>query len=242
MKARQFVLFLGLCVAVSTPVLGQDTVIRVPQQPQIQVSAHAEAKVQPDRATIHIAVLTRAATAAAAANENARIQTRVFAALRALGLQNDQLSTTGYHVGPEYRYEPNREARIIGYQVNNTIVVEVRRLEQVGPVIDAALGAGANQISGLNFYASNTEEARRTALGRAIEMARLDAEAMARAAGGTLGELLEASVGGFVPPPMPMMMRGRMAAAAEQADTPINPGAQTLAVDVTTRWRFVPAR
>jgi len=204
------------------------------------VSAQGEVRVAPDRATIHIAVQTRAATAAAAANENAQRQQRVMAAIRALGIAQDQISTVGYTVGPEHRYEPNREPRIVGYLVTNTVVVDVRRIEQVGPVIDAALGAGANLISGLHFYSSTADESRRQALALAIGTARRDAEAMARAAGGSAGSLLEASIGAYrFPPPMPVM---RAEAADIAAPTPISPGEQTISVTVQTRWRFVPGQ
>lgn len=202
--------------------------------PQIAVSSHGEVKVTPDRATIQIGVQTRGATAAAAGTENATKTQAVLAALRALGLTNDQLSTTSYNVYPEQRYDPGKEPVIIGYNVTNTIVADVRKLSQVGSVIDAALGHGANVINSLQFYASNTDAARRTAIASAIEKARADAEAAARAAGGSLGGLLEINVGAYVPrPPQPLMI-----AKAAQADTPINPGEETLAVDVSTRWRF----
>lgn len=221
----------------------QDSDTRTPPPPQLIVSARAETKITPDRATVHISVQTRAPNAAAAASENAQIQQRVFAALRALGVRDEHLSTTGYNVQPEYRHEPNREPRVVGYVVTNTVVAELQRVDLVGRVLDAALGAGANLISGLHFFASNTEAARREALGRAIEIARQDAEVMARAAGGSLGPLLEASVGAFIrPPPRPVMMRGMAMAAAEVADTPVSPGTQTVAVDVTTRWRFLSGR
>jgi uncharacterized protein len=211
------------------------------QPPSLHVSARGEVRVQPDRATVQVAVETRAANAAAAASQNAAIQQRVIAAIRALGIAAEQISTTGYNVFPDYRYDPARQPQLIGYRVNNTVSVEVRNIDQVGPVLDAALGAGANSISGLRFYASTAEAARRDAMARAVQSARLDAEALARAAGGTLGELLEASVGAYyMPPPQPMMER--MAAAAAPADTPISPGEQTVAVDVSTRWRFIPAR
>lgn len=207
--------------------------------PQIITAARGEVRVAPDRATIHISVQTRAATAAAAATENAAKQKAVFDALRALGLQSDQLSTINYAVYPEQRYEPNREPTVIGYNVTNTLLVDVKDLKQVGPVIDAALSKGANMISSLQFYASNTDEARRNAMATAIQKARLDAEAAARAAGGSLGSLLEISIGAYYPPPpRPMTVaRGQVAAVAEA--TPINPGEQTLSVDVNTRWRFV---
>jgi uncharacterized protein YggE len=197
--------------------------------------------VSPDRATIQISVQTRAATAAAASAENATKLQAVLTALRALGLSNDQLSTVNYNVYPEQRYEQGKEPEIVGYNVTNTILVEVRKLTQVGPVIDAALSHGANMITSLQFFASNTEAARRTAIGQAIEKARADAEAAARAAHGSLGTLLEINVGAYSPtPPRPMVMF--KTANAAQADTPINPGEDTIAVDVNTRWRFIPGQ
>jgi uncharacterized protein YggE len=58
-----------------------------------------------------------------------------------------------------------------------------------------------------------------------------------------LGSLLEVSVGSYSPPPpRPMMMARAMAGGVAQADTPINPGDETLSVDVSTRWRFLPAQ
>jgi uncharacterized protein YggE len=221
---------------------GQDS--RAPGEviPQISVIGRGEIKISPDRATIQISVQTRAATAAAAAADNANKQQSVMTALRALGLGNDQLSTINYNVYPEQRYEPGKEPVIVAYNVTNTILVDVRKLSQVGPVIDAALSHGANMITSLQFYASNTESARRTAIASAIEKARADAEAAARAAHGSLGTLLGIDIGSYSPPPPRPMMMGKMAAGASQADTPINPGEETLSVEVSTRWRFIPAQ
>lgn len=205
--------------------------------PQIVANGRGEIKVSPDRATIQVSVQTRATTAAAAAAENATKQQAVLAALRKLGLGNDQLSTINYNVYPEQRYEQGKEPVIVGYNVTNTILVDVKKLDQVGPVIDAALAHGANMITSLQFYASNTETARRSAIAIAIEKARADAEAAARAAHGSLGTLLEINIGAYSPrPPQPMMVLSR---AAAQTDTPINAGEETLAVEVNTRWRFI---
>lgn len=223
------------------PLMSQAQDIRTPfeQVPQIAVTGRGEVKVSPDRATIQISVQTRGSTAAGAAAENANKQQAVLAALRALGLGNDQLSTINYNVYPEQRYEQGKEPVIVAYNVTNTILAEVRKLTQVGPVIDAALSHGANMITSLQFYASNTEAARRAAIATAIEKARADAEAAAKAARGTLGTLLEISIGSYSPPPpRPVMMMAKQA----QADTPINPGEETLAVEVSTRWRFLPGQ
>jgi uncharacterized protein YggE len=226
-------------MAIVAPLSAQQQAINTPidQVPQIAVSARGEIHIVPDKANIQISVQTRAATAAAAANENATKQAAVIAALRALGLGADQISTINYNVYPEQRYEPNKEPTIIGYNVTNTLSVEVRKLSQVGPVIDAALSKGANMITSLQFDASNTEDARRIAIASAVKKARADAEAAARAAGGTIGELLEISIGAYSAPPRPMLRV--TAVVAEQAQTPINPGDQILSVDVTTRWRFL---
>jgi uncharacterized protein len=234
---------LTLLTALYAPLTVHSQDIKGPLEviPQIAVTGRGEVKVSPDRATIQISVQTRASTAAAAAAENANKQQAVITALRALGLGTDQLSTINYNVYPEQRYEQGKEPVIIAYNVTNTILADVRKLTQVGPVIDAALAHGANMITSLQFYASNTEAARRTAIGTAIEKARADADAAAKAAHGTLGTLLEINIGSYSPPPpRPMMMMARKDAA--QADTPINPGEETLAVEVSTRWRFLPSQ
>jgi uncharacterized protein len=229
-----------LVVLAPTIAHSQDSRAPVDPIPQISVVGRGEIKISPDRATIQISVQTRALTAAAAAADNANKQQSVMAALRALGLGNDQLSTVNYNVYPEQRYEQGKEPVIVGYNVTNTILVDVRKLSQVGQVIDAALSHGANVITSLQFYASNTEAARRTAIASAIEKARADAEAAARAARGSLGTLLGIDIGSYSPPPpRPMMMAKQMGA---QADTPINPGEETLSVEVSTRWRFIPGQ
>src|SRR5207248_7122552 len=155
------------------PALGhaQDNSTTFLAVPQIAVTGRGEVKVSPDRATIQISVQTRAASAAAAATENANKQQSVLSALKALGFGNDQLSTINYNVYPEQRFDPGKDPAIIGYNVTNTILVDVRKLNQVGPAIDAALSHGANMINSLQFYASNTETARRTAIASAIEKA-----------------------------------------------------------------------
>lgn len=238
---RRLLLAIVLIIA---PVTGhaQDMMATATTIPQILVVGRGEVKVTPDKATIQVSVQTRAATAAAAAAENATKQQAVLNALKALGLGSDQLSTMNYNVYPEQRYVEGKEPQIVGYNVTNTILVEVRKLNQVGPVIDAALAHGANMITSLQFSASNTDSARRTAIGLAIEKARADAEAAAKAARGSLGTLLEINVGAYSPvPPRPMVMM-RAVAGSAQSDTPINPGEDTITVEVTTRWRFQPAQ
>jgi len=209
--------------------------------PSLVSSGQAEGKVTPDRVSVSVNVQTRAATAAAAAAENASRTRAVLDALGRLGLSKDQLSTEGYSAYPEMNYDrPGNTPRVTGYVVTNSVRAESKRVDQAGSIIDAALGAGANIINALSFYASSIEEARRQAIGAAVASARADAEAMAQAAGGRLGALLELSTQGPTIPPRPMFdlaARGKVAMAEQ---TPINPGQQTVTVFVTARWTFIP--
>lgn len=237
----------ALVLASIAPLLSASASAQLPgaisMSPSLVTSGTGEAKVTPDRAAVMVNVQTRGAAAAAAASDNARRTAAVLDALGKLGLPKSQLSTEGYSVNPEMVYGSGQAPRVTGYVVTNTVRAETHRPEQAGAIIDAALGAGANMINGLSFYASSIDEARRTAISLAVASARADAEAMARAAGGSAGTLIELSTQGPTVPPRPMYDISSMARKAEMAvPTPVNPGEQTVNVFVSARWQFVPGR
>src|SRR5918999_2231461 len=204
--------------------------------PDIITSATGDARVTPDRAHVLIGVQTRAATAAQAGADNATKTRAVIDAIKARGIPAAQIGTSEYNLYPEYDHrEQPRDApqtpRVIGYVANNTVRVEVRQLDQVGAIIDAALAAGANMVNTIQFFASNVDAARRAALAEAVARARGDAEALARAAGGSLGPLMELNT--QTPPVRPYMAAQAMmrtAGGAMDVATPIEPGQQTLTV------------
>jgi uncharacterized protein YggE len=208
----------------------------------ISSSGVADIKVTPDRATIQISVQTRGMTAAAAATDNTKKQSSVLSSLRKLGIPNERLSTTNYSVEPQYRYAQNKDPVLTGYIVTNTVVADIYDIKKIGPSIDAALSSGANIISSLDLYASNTSIARRQAIEEGIEKARGEAEAAARALGGSLGNVISIDIDAEPSSsPRPMYARA-MAAGGDVGSTPINPGQQTLTVRVSTRWQFVAVR
>lgn len=243
-RAALFVLALTLCppLAAQQPAPSPAMMMHG-QAPQVVTSAEGEAQVTPDRATISIGVQTRAKTAAEAGRENASKQRAVIDTLRALGIPASQISTVNYSVYPEQVYHPDQgdtEPKIIGYNVTNMVRVEVRRLDQLGSIIDAALAKGANGINALELSASHTDEARRSALATALERARGDAEALARAAGGSLGALIEATTAEVATPRMFKSADLMSVRGAAPMPTPITPGEQTIHVTVTARWHFTP--
>jgi uncharacterized protein YggE len=208
--------------------------------PAIVVTGRADTKVIPDRATVSLGAETRRATAAQAAQENARIQRAILDTLKTMGIGAEEITTADYAVMPDQQYDnTTRQTRITGYIVRNTVRVRVQKLERVGAVIDAALAKGANGVNGLELTASNTDDARRQALAEAVERARKDADAMARAAGGQIVSLLEIALqDGETPVFRPAM--AAMSLKSAGGATPIEAGAQTLTVQVLTRWRFAP--
>jgi uncharacterized protein len=242
-RRRLFPAVAVLVLAPSASSLAQGVPVSNVSPPVLSTSGQGEAKVTPDRASVLVNVQTRGATATVAASENAVKTKAVLDALGRLGLSRDQLATEGYTVYPEMQYDKDgANPHVVAYVVTNTVRAETKRPEQAGSIVDAALTAGANMINSLSFYASSIDEARRQAIGAAVASARADAEAMARAAGGTLGALLELSTGGPTIPPRPMYdMAVRNKAVLAEA-TPVNPGQQTVTVFVTARWRFEPAR
>ena len=236
-----FTRVLGLSLFPAVVLTGQATSMP-PQEavPTISSSASAEAKFTPDRATINISVQTKATTATAAAAENAIKQNAVMSSLHALDMTNEQLSTTGYSVNPEYRYPPNSAPVLTGYTVTNTILADVHDLKQIGRVLDTALANGSNVISSLGFYSSNTDAARQQALAEAVVKARTEADVAARAAGGTLGALIHLNIGGGVVPPPRALFAVRTMAASMVPETQINPGQQSVNMSVSGSWQFIP--
>jgi len=212
-----------------------------PPVPQIVTSAQGEAHATPDRATIAIGVQTRAATAADASAQNSRKQRAVIDAIKAKGIPASQIVTSSFNVIPETRYDREGQAapRTTSYLVSNVVTVDVRRIEQVGPVIDAALAAGANQINSLAFAISAADSVRRVALSDAVTKARLDADAIARAAGGTLGQLLDVTATDMYSPPSPRPMFA-VAKVADATAVPVEAGEETVRASVMARWQFVP--
>ena len=233
---RYIAFVIGGLVAASS-LTAQATISAGP--PSISTSGSGEASATPDRAVIYIAVQTRAPTASAAAADNARRVRAVMDTLRAIGLSSNEIETASYNVSPEMSYPTtgSQTPRVVAYSVANSLLVRLRRIDDVGRVIDAALAKGANEISSLQFSSSKADSVRSVALAAAVADARAQAEAMARAAGGSLGPLLELSTS--VPiRPVPLVQTF----AARAVATPITPGEQTVSAMVTGRWAFLPGR
>ena len=209
--------------------------------PQIVVTGRGEVQVAPDRAQVQVGMETQARTAALASQENNQKQTAILTAIRALGIPASQIQTLNYSVMPIQRYDEKTQRVVIdGYRVSNIVQVETDKIEQAGPIIDAALTSGGNRVAGLDFVVKDRAKAQESALIKAVESAQRQAEVAAKAAGGQIAELLELSINEYErPQPRAVMAVARMEMADASAPTPVSEGMATIAVSVTTRWRFM---
>jgi uncharacterized protein YggE len=212
--------------------------------PLLTASGDGEARVAPDEATVRLGVSAQAPTAREVQDQVNRTAGAILEAVRRLGIPADRIQTSELNLGPVYGQErPEaeiREPRIVGYQASNVVSVQVEQLDKVGPVIDAGLGAGANRLEGVAFGLRDDRKARAEALTRAVEEARVKADALARALKVRLVRILEVAEGGIAVTPQPFL-KGRMAMeTAAMADTPVSAGQVGVSAQVTVRWEIAP--
>lgn len=228
-----------LAMLVAGPTAAQETPRPSATPAEVVVTGRGEVRLPPDRGALELSVETRARTAAEAGAENARRQRAVLDTLRRLGLASDDISTVGYGISPDWRSESgDRPPRQVGYVARNGVRVELRDLDRLGSIIDAALAAGANGVGAVHFRSSREGEAQLAALDSAVTQARARAAVMARAAGGTLGALRQLSTERYEPPPG-IRLQALQVMDLEQQGTPITPGQLSVVAVVVGRWEFV---
>jgi len=180
----------------------------------ISVVADGEASVAPDMAVASFAVTGDGKELGSTRDDVNRRSSAVLAKLRDLGIAEADINAPDVGIHPQYDYRKGQ--RLTGYRVVRQMAVKVRDLDGLGGVLDGVVAAGANELQGAQMTASDPSTAEHEALRTAIAAARAKAEALAEAAGVTLGavERVEEDPdrGG---PPMP---KGRIMAMSESAD------------------------
>ena len=195
----------------------------------LSVSASAEATRVPDVASLSTGVVTQAADANAALKANSTQMNKVVAAIRAAGIAERDIQTSGININPQYRYAENQPPTITGYQASNTVNIRVRDIAKLGEVLDALVASGANQVNGPGFEIDQPDAVQDEARRAALEKAQARATMYAKALGLRVRRIVSISEGGGFQPPMPML---RMAAMEKAADTAVSPGENTVSASV----------
>jgi uncharacterized protein YggE len=202
----------------------------------ISVSGEATIWVPPDLAQVDGGVTSEAKTAREASDANNAAMGKVLLALKGAGIDEKDFQTSRLSLQPQSA--PNRTSGppvIVSYRASNRVTIRLRDVTKVASVIDTLVGAGANDIGGINFMVSQSSKLLDQAREQAIADARRKAEIYAKAAGVTLGAPISISEEGS---PAPIQFRKMVAPMA--AATPVAQGEETLGVTVSVSWAIKP--
>ena len=163
-----------------------------PYRYQVSFTAEGTVFAKPDIAQITLGVRTeRKGTAVLAVQENTELMNEVVAKLKDLGIADKDIKTSVYSLNPSYDYLPEKgRSEIMGYELYQEVTVKVRELDKIGSVIEAATGAGANQVGSITFTIDEMDAIKQQAREEAVAKAKQKAEAMAEITGLKLGKLV----------------------------------------------------
>jgi uncharacterized protein len=193
----------------------------------ITVNGTGSVSAAPDRLELWFGVESTGQTAKAALAANATEMRRLLAALRSAGVAD--LKTQSVNLNPRFV----EGGGVQGFTAHNSVSGTVRDASRAGAVIDAAVAAGANQVSGPSFTHANADELYRQALRAAVADARLSAQALAAASNLTLGKITAVVESGSSPIPFAAEAR---AADMAGGSTPIEPGQREVTATVSVTF------
>lgn len=227
---------LTLATALSTPVFAAGS---------MQITGHGEVTAAPDTAYVTSGVTSQAENARDALAANNADMAKLIETLKAAGIDEDDIQTSGFSVSPNYVYSDSRDAngyqlppKIVGYTVSNGVTVHVRDLTILGGVLDQAVTVGANQINGITFAVEDPTELYNEARKLAFADAKSKAELYAEAADVELAGLSLISEQINYNPPQPYAFKAE-AAMADRSIVPVQAGTLTFSIDVNVNWDLV---
>jgi uncharacterized protein YggE len=230
----------ALCALLATASV---TATEAEQPRTIQVSGQGEVQADPDRAWVTLGVEARKPKMEDARAEVQKTVDAVSKLTRDLKIDQKYVRTTRVNIQPEYNWDNNaRERNLIGYFVSRQIEIDLRDLDKLGQLLEKSFDLGVNQVGDPRLDSSKRRELEREALARAVADARLNAEAVAKAAGARIGPPRTISASSaYVPPPMPMMkVQAMRAEAADSAAGSYQMGQMGFNATVQIQYDLIP--
>ncbi len=242
MKRTLFALPILLAATIVLSACGPATIVANPLPPQrsLNVSGTGLVYLTPDVAYINIGVHTETPTAAEAVTANNTQTQQVVDALKKAGVAAKDIRTSNFSIWPNTQFDPQTNTKLgTTYVVDNTVYVTVRKLDNLGDLLDAAVKAGANNVNSIQFDVADKSSAIKQARDQAVKDAKTQAQELAQAAGVSLGSLQSINFNDNVPAPlMETYGKGGGGGAAPAATVPINPGTMTLTVNVNLTYEI----
>lgn len=209
--------------------------------PVVELSVSESVSVAPDIATIGAGVTTEAPTATEALRQNSAEMQKVVARIKALGVADKDIQTTGINLNAQFDYNQESQRPVFrGYQASNRVSVILRKIDDAGKVLDALVTAGATDLNGPSFAIDNDEPAKEAARKRAAERAKARVKAYADMFGYDGFKVLAISetIEGRSPMPEMAMMR-TSADMVAAAPPPVQPGMVSTGISVTFKFELV---
>ena len=218
------ILVAAAIAGIAQPQLGRSA---TPSVTRITVTGNGTVNATPDRASFDFGVTTQASPAKEALSKNAEQARAIVDALKKAGVPASDIQTTEVSLWPQTSNDGNQ---IVGYQASNSVAVTAP-LGQSGDLVDAAVSAGANNVSGPNLDTSDKSSLYDDALKQALADAKGKAQAIATASGLTITGVEKVTEGGQASP-LPYMATAKSAAA----EVTIEPGTQQIQASVTVTY------
>lgn len=204
-----------------------------PENVRDTITLGGEGKVtsKPDVANVSIGVFTTGAEVSTTQEQNTQQMNRIIAAMKALGVKDEDIQTSNYNVYPEYDY--NEGQRVLrDYRVSQDVAIKVRDLGKIGDVLAKAGELGSNQIYGVSFDVDDKTDLEKQARDEAIADAKTKAEALAKQLGVHIGKVVSFSENGGAYP-VPMMDYAYAEKASAGVGGAQSPDIQSGSFDVT---------
>ncbi len=199
----------------------------------VTVTGTGKVTYTPDMAHVAVGVCSDGKTAAEAWQKNAEAVRKVFAALKAYGVEPRDLKTTHLDVSPRYAPRKDREPELVGYRVAYDLSVTVRKLDDLGRVLDGLVENGANRRMNIAFASADADRLLEQARRNAVADARHRADLYVTGAGAALGQVVSISDGQSMPW---RSLQYEHVAKAAPAGLPIAAGEQEMSVSVTVTF------
>jgi uncharacterized protein len=206
-----------------------------PPEHTISVSGTGRVVISPDIADLRLGVSVTKPTVKAARQAAAASMTKVIAALKALGIADADLQTSGLSLQPVYDYSRNTNPpKLTGYMLSNGVAVTIRDLDKLGDAIDDGLLAGATTLDGVTFRVDDPAKAQEQARKQAMTQAKAMADTLASSAGVSITGVASISESsGPLPYPVYWDSARAGALAADETATPVNVGTNEVSVSVS---------
>ncbi len=207
--------------------------------PVIELSVYESITAEPDLVTIGAGVTSEAPTAVAAMRQNAEQMNRVIERILALGIDEEDVQTTGINLNARYDYNRETQTNVFrGYQVSNRVSVKLREVDETGEVLDALVAAGATDLNGPSFSIEDDEAAKETARSSAVKRAQDRAQAYASLYGYSGVRVLSISEAIQGSSPRPEMAMRNVAAEVQAESAMVQPGMVTTGVNITVKYEM----